>query len=700
MGDGGEPVSLGLFACSAEVLEMTGFSPLLGRFISESDERLQEGRVVLLSEEIWRERFDASEGVIGRVIKLDDEPYTVVGVVPRALTQTRLAMGADAWTALDFDPGEERQGFVEMLGRLKDGVTRGQAQGEVSTLLFRIEKSRLGDGTESQVEGAFVAGLDERVRQNETNWQELAGIAAVGSLLVCVALIACFNMATLLFVRTASRIGEINVRISQGAGRMRIIVQLLGESLVLSLAGGSLGLLLSLALMRLTLIDSVEFRFDPIIYLLAFGLAILLGALVSIWPALRASKTDLMAGMKDLGGLSAGRRRHRARNILVGAQICMAAILVSTATLTVRGFVGIWAGELPVAADQLLAIEVRPDEERYPNGAMRSAYAVRALEAVRGVSGVESAAVTSTDLRANYAVLESVALPDSKGAVQEGWSATVHQISAEFPALMGRRLLVGTDLRTDGAPSFEALVNQAFVNRYLGGVEPLGQRIRCSMVIEDDLTIVGVVSDSHVRMSPSRIRPEVFINYRHPVPARSSINVLVKARGSAGLLGPLVRQALLDLDGQQPLGRAITFDSIIEAWMEPMRELTVATMCLSAFGLFMALLGVYGVVAYAAVERTQEMGIRMALGAGRDAVGGLIVGEGARLLFVGAVPGVLLAAFISQGLPKGMFRTVNALDPSNYLAGLMVIGVAGLIASILPARRVLKLNPMDALRLD
>lgn len=637
LGDAGEPVSLRLFASSAGVLEITGFSPVLGRFISESDERLQEGRVVLLSEEVWRRRFDSLDSVIGRVITLDDEPHTVVGVVPRALTQTRLAMGADAWTALHFDPTAKRPGFVNMLGRLKDGVTRQQAQGEAETLLFRIEKSRVVDGIESQVEGAFVAGLDESVRDRETNWQELASIAAVGTLLVCVALIACFNMTSLLFVRTASRIGEINVRISQGAGRMRIISQLLGESLVLSVAGGSLGLLLSLALMRLTLIDTVEFRFDPIMYLLAFGVAILLGAVVSIWPALRASNTDLMAGMKDLGGQSAGRRRHRARNFLVGAQICMAAVLVSTATLTVRGFVGIWASELPVAADRLLTIEVRPDEEQYPNGTDRSGYAVRALEAVRELSGVESAAVTSTDLSANYAILERIALPDSKGAAHDGWSATVHQISADFPSMMGRRLLVGTDLKTDGPPALEALVNQTFVKRYLGGVEPLGQRIRCSMVTDGDLTIIGVISDSHVRMSPSRIRPEVFINYRHPVPARFSINVLVKASGSAGALGPLVRQALLDLDARQPVGRAITLESIIESWMDPMLEMTVATVCLSAFGLFMALLGVYGVVAYAAVERTQEMGIRMALGAGREAIGRLIIGEGARLLLIGAV---------------------------------------------------------------
>ena len=700
MGNAGEPVSLRLFACSAEVMEITGLSPLMGRFFSESDERLQDGRVVLLSEEVWRERFDSSDSIIGQVITLNDEAHTVIGVVPRALTQTRMAMGADVWTALHFDPTEKRQRLVEMFGRLKNGVTRNQAQGEAETLLFRIEKNRGANGNESTATGAFVAGLAEVVRARETNWQELAAIAAMGTLLVCVALIACFNMTSLLFVRTAARVGEINVRISQGASRMRIICQLIGESLVLSVAGGSAGLILSLVLMRLMAINTLEFSFDPGMYSLAFGMAAFLGALVSIWPALRASKTDLMSGMKDLGGLSAGRRRHRARNFLVGGQICMAAVLVSTATLTVRGFVGIWAGELPVDAEKLLTVEVHPDEDEYASGAERSIYAARALDAVRELSGVESVAVTSTDLSANYAILEAVELPGFEGAAQEGWSATVHQISAELPSLMGRKLLVGAHLKSGGPPAYEALVNQTFVKRYLNGVEPLGQSIRCSMVADMDLTIVGVVSDSHVRMSPSRIRPEVFINYRHPLPARASINLLVQASGSTGLLGPLVRQALLDLNPQQPVGRVITFEAILASWMDPMLELTVATVCLSGFGLIMALLGVYGVVAYAAVERTQEMGIRMALGAGREAIGRLIVGEGARLLLIGAVPGVLLAAFLSQGLPKGMFRTVSALDPSNYLLGLVLIGIAGLTASILPAWRVLKLNPMDALRID
>ncbi len=697
---GEEPVSLHVFVCSAAVLEITGLSPVIGRFLAEPDERLQDGPVVVLSEEIWRERFDASDSVIGRVLLLDEEPYTVVGVAPHAMTHTRLAYGADAWVPLPDKVAEKRPHTVRMVGRLKAGKTRDQAEDEVQALLARIDASGAGGDPQAVAGRGFVAGLDEQVRSRDANWREVAAMTAMAALLGCVALIACCNMMALLFVRNAARIGELTVRLSQGASRGRIMRQLLGESLVLSLAGGALGLPLSLALLRLASVNAVGFVFDPVLYMVAFGLAVLLGGLVSIWPAVRASGADLTGGMKDFGGVSMGRRRHRTRNCLVGAQIGMAAILIGTATLIVRGFWGIQSGELPVDAKQLVTVEIRPDQERFQTGIDRSNYANRALRAVRELPGVASAAVTSTDLSANFAVLQGITVRGSGDVAGKEASVMFHQISSDLPSLLGRQLLVGSGLNTDGPPALEALVNRTFVERYLDGVEPLGQRFQCSMVVDGDFTIVGVVSDSHVRMSPSRIRPEVFVSYRHPLPAWASVNLLVEATSPPAHFAPLLRQTLLSLDPQQPVGRAITIDSIIHSWMEPMLEFTVAIVCLAAFGLTMALLGIYGVVAYAAVERTQEMGIRMALGAGRDAVLRLIIGEGARLLMIGALPGILLAVLVAQGLPSGMFRTVSALDPATYLLGLGLIAITGLVASLLPACQMLKLKPMDALRLD
>lgn len=700
----GEPLSVYAVQCTSEVLEIAGFAPLAGRLFSKTDELPGNRKLVILSEALWRSRFDASPEAPGRTITLNDEEYVVVGVAPGSLDHTYLASNADLWMPHGWEPSGGRAEEVTVVARLKPGVSRQSAQAELKVLSPQLDAPHLRSDIEQKFHGnvAFsteLAPLDKSLQRR--SWRHLRrealivlfGITLAGS----VVLIACFNLTCLFLVQSASRARELAVRISVGAGRARIVRQLLLESMLLAGIGGALGLPLAFWLKQLAGRGELNLTFDPQLFGYAFGMAFVIGALVSVVPALRSGRTDLSLALKNGGPSSSTRRRHGLRNFLVGAQVGMATILTIVALLFGRGFLSVYLQDPDFEPERLVEVNVDLRETSYPEGEDVASYARQALRAVEEMPGVEAAAVSSAGVTSPRAVRSYFRFrePDLSGGNP---SCGRFHLSPRFPKLVGQKLVQGRSFSHEAEAMNEALVNEKFVQEYLTDEESLGRMITLEGEEGISVMIVGVLSDRDPRLSPAESQPEVYLSHRHPSELTRQVSVLVKTRADAGRFGLAVRERLKLIDTNQPIGAATPVADAIEKRMKPIRSVTLLLLSMAGFGLFMALMGVYGVVAHSVIERTREMGIRMALGAGRRRLAGLITNEGTRLMIWGGVPGTMVAAGVTQGLPPEFLKAVNAHDPWSFLLGVIVVAIAGALAAVIPASQIVHLNPNEALR--
>ena len=697
----GEPVSLTSVSCTAEILAMTGLNPLAGRFFTKEDEKEENRGQVILSERIWRERFAADKDILGETITLDDEPFVVVGVVSRVLERSGLAWNTDLWLPRNWT-NEEASRRVELIGLLREGVSHEQANAELAVLAPQLEEAF--HPTEYELRffgddsyGAKVSPLNKRLHHTYQA-QELFAIAFVAVLFISVILIACFNMTSLFLVRATSRTREMAVRISLGAARLRIVRLMLVESVTLAILGGVVGLFLSFWILQANSAQRIELAFDPGLYLFAFGCAVLLGGLVSVLPAWRAGNADLHLALKDGVQSSAGRKRHRFRNFLVASQVGMAALLTVAAALFARGAVNLYADELGFNPGRVATVSMDLDRKNYVEGRKISDFAQRAREAVAELPGVELAGVGSIGLVDSFAIGDRIQISGTTDTTAGDMFCSYLFVSPEVPEIFGQRLVRGAGFSQGGNVLNEAIVNETFVEKYLPDADPLGREVSSGMT-QGPLTIVGVVTDRHVRLSQRSANPEIYASILHPVNNGSTISVLARTQGGdATALGPLLREALKPIDPDQPIGTSTTIAQFIEEKTRPFLMVVLALVGMAGFGLLMALMGVYGVVGYAVLERTREMGIRMAVGADRRRVVLLVMREGTRLLLKGGIPGLLIGSSLTAMLPPQILPSIDPRDPSIYMAGFLVVAFAGLAAALVPALKMIKLNPMEALR--
>ncbi|MDT7603530.1 MAG: putative transport system permease protein [Acidobacteriota bacterium] len=684
---------------SAGYFRALGAAPALGRDFQASDDQLGGPDVVIISDGLWRRRFGGDSKIIGRQVTLDDKPYTVVGVMPDGFENV-LASSADLWSPLQYDLslGSAWGHHLHTVGRLRAGVSLAQATQEIDALGQTVLREQHPETYGPNVR--FVASSLQGEITGAVKPALVAVLAAVALLL----LIACVNVTNLLLARASRRRGEFAVRAALGAGRARLVRQMLTESLLLSLAGGAVGLLVATfgvdalrALSPAELPRAGAISVDGAVFVFALGVTTLVGLAVGLIPAMHASRGALSVELEQSSRRSSG-GHQMTRRVLVVAEVSLALVLLVGAGLLWRSLERLFAISPGFDSSHLLTMQVHTAGRRFDKETNDQFFA-QALEAVRQVPGVTSAAFTSQ--------LPLSGDDDEYGARFEGDDPrTAHNVF-RYAVSPGYFETVGIPLRHgrlldahDAAGAQPALViSESLARSTFPDQDPVGKRVHVGPPDRPWFTVVGVVVDvKQASLSVSQT-DAVYITPEQWYFTDDTMSLVARTRGDAASLAPSIRSAIRSVDKDQPIMRVATMDSLLAATAAARR---FALTLFEAFGLVALVLagvGIYGVLSGSVAERTHEIGIRIALGAQLRDIFRLVVGQGLRLALVGVAIG-LAGAFAVTRLMSSLLFGVSATDPVTFFLVASLLTVVALLASYIPARRASKVDPMVALRYE
>ena len=681
---------------------MLGARPQLGRLFAADDEQAGAARTVILGHAAWQEQFGGDPAVVGKAITLSGNSYTVIGVLPPGFEFFRrdglfVPLAASLSHA---DEGRGNHSDLEVLARLKDGVSLPQASAEMDTLAAQLERAY--PATNSG-EGVLTDGLLDRYASDvrRTLWVLLG---AVGFVL----LIACVNVANLLLVRGAERKKELALRAALGAGRWRIIRQLLSESLLLALLGGSAGLLLGVWmtewLVRLApegvpRLDQA--RLDTAVLLFTSGVTLLTGMLFGLLPAWQSAQHDLQTTLKEGGRSTTGGVRDRLRKGLLVAEVGLSLVLLIGAGLMLRTFYQLTHVDPGFAAEDLLTMRLNLPSSAYDMARLRRFYD-ECLARVEAVPGVRAAALTQS-LPIDGSRWNSVFIVADKPVPPRAElpSAAFTPVSAGFFRAMGIRLLKGrTFTEADAAdrPTV-TVINETMARRFWPGEDPLGKRLKQGWP-EDQapwLEVVGVVADVKLNGVDQETPLQAYL----PLMQRPSYSLalVVRASGSPLGLAPAVERAVHEADKDLPVSGVRSMDQLMSGAIARQRLTLALLLGFGLLALVLASVGIYGVISYSVSLRTHEFGVRMALGARGGDVLRLVIGQGIRLTLVGVALGLLCAFGMTRWMEALLFG-VRATDPLTFAVIPVLLTAVALLACYLPARRAAKVDPMVALRYE
>lgn len=709
----GEPVSYEAVAVTPELLQAGALPPIAGRLFDATDAKRKNDRLILISEQMWREKLGAAEEVIGGELRLNGELLTVIGVLPKSMQSTSLAYNTDIWRLQTFADADSKGPYLQVFGRLSPTANFEQAQAELATVAPPLEEEFAtagNDRPELKFHDALIGPINKNLGATAPRIDAAAILEGVFVFLLLGSVpgIACFNVTNLLLARVSARSRELAIRLSIGAGRWRIVRQFITETVLLALIGGVFGLLVSFWFAKGLSRQGINVRMDWGLYLVATGSAVGLGILVGLLPALRSAKTDLTEALKD-GGPSVGRRRHRLRNFLVTSQIAMALILVMMAGLVTRSYLAMLSPELGFNPDRVVSVNASLRTDTYQDMADRIAFMDHGLQTLQQVPGVEIAAVTLGGGRFESILNGPIKIAATSDRPAQRADTDILYGSADVRKVLGRNLIRGRDLSTapDQAKQ-EALINEAFAAKFFPDTDPLGKRFHHHIIrnasevgkprTAPGFTIVGVIGNRHPLTTHHAIGPEVLLSH-WSVTYQADVMFLAQTRANAKVMAQPIREALLSVDANQPINQAVFLADILERRANEPRSTVLVLMIFAGVGLFIALMGVYGVVAFTVQERTREIGIRIAVGATPSLAQRPMLWLGARLLLIGAIPGMLIGSLALASVPnEGLTPGVSAFDLPTYLATFLIVGAAGFLACLLPARKAANLNPMEALR--
>jgi putative ABC transport system permease protein len=673
------------------------FRPVAGRaFLDEEGTRGSDRRVIL-SHQFWQRRFAGERNVVGRPLLLNGESYTVVGVMPADMKFPETTI--DIWTPLTFD-GKEKRGdhYLHVVGKLRSGATVAGARGEMQAIAKRLAAAYPADnrGMSANVISMADELYDETFRQGAT-----ISMVAVAFVL----LIACANVANLLLARATGRARELALRTAIGASRTRLVRQLLTESVVLALAGGVLGVLLSIAGIKglMTIIPPDFYRSDTVALdgrALLFTLAVSVGSgiLFGLAPAFAATG-QLGQALREGGRSSSmGLRRNRLGSSFVVAEMALALVLLICAGLLIKGAIRYQTVDLGFDPKNLLTLRVSLPETQYADSIKSAAFHEDFLRRLRAISGVQAVGGT-TNLpleggSGTYYWVDGEPKPEEGKALVSQYRGTTpgYFAAMHIPLVRGRDF---TERDRIDAP-LVVLVNEAFARRHWkeNPTQAVGRRI---VVSEKPREIVGIVKDAR-DFGPDDDTPTMFYI---PSLQRGHRNLTYALRSSRepGGLADAVRAELASMDASLPAYSVRTMSEIVR---EEQQGDMIMPKLLTAFGaiaLFLAVIGVYGVMAYTVNQRTQEVGIRMALGAQRQHILGMVVRQGVTLAGIGLAIGLLLSFGATRGLSSFLLG-VSAFDPVVFVGVTAALSAAAVAASLGPARRAMKVDPLVALRYD
>ncbi|HTX39784.1 MAG TPA: ABC transporter permease [Bryobacteraceae bacterium] len=705
---GRAPENFTAISVTANAFQFLGVAPVLGRTILPSDVSPggQPEPVVVLSYQAWQRLFDASPDALGKTIVLNDLPLTVIGVMPPRFGWWTSDGG---WLPLALDLHADP--FVFPILRLKPGVSKAAAEQQYAALEQRLAHDHPGNFPKDGFLAKLTNYMDITVASGEMESSLRLLFGAVGFLL----LIACANVANLQTTRATARAKEIALRLSVGATRARVVVQLLTENMILGLAGGALGVLLAKAITRAIeylmpvfyVPNEARITVNGLVLWFSLGISLATGILFGLVPALQCSRLDLVETLKDsargTGLTSAG---SRTRRLLVVAAVALSVILLMGASLTIRGFENLQHVDLGFQPDRVLMVGLQLPAGRYPTYERRVTFARQVLEQVRAIPGAQAAAIGNGGLpfggpQSDYSI---------EGQPQAGGhSILVGLISPEYQRTLGIPLLSGrafTDQEMAHADHV-ALVNQAAAKLWTAREGAVGGRIRLGLLTQPlgipvapgasdgVFTVVGVLGNTRNDGPARPPLPAVFIPYTLAAPTGRTL--AVRTRGDPMLLLNAVRRVVRDADKDLPLGRPITLEEVMgQATVQP--RFNVALFSFFGFlGLALGAAGIFSLLSYSVATRTHEIGIRMALGAERKVVLRLMLAAGGRLVLAGTLTGLAGTFLLGRILRSEVFQ-VPVTDPLSILGVVTVLGVAGFLACLVPARRASRLDPMNALR--
>ncbi len=697
---------------SGNFFEVMGLRAAAGRLFTPQDDVTPGGHpVAVISHAYWQRRFSGDAAIVGRQITINNTPMTIIGVAPEGFIGSFLGIASSAWVPMAMQAqmmggnrlAQRGSGWMQSIVRLNPGVSQAQAQAEASSIMAQLEREhpQVNEGRRLRIVQTWEAPFGAAT--------VLTPVLAVLSILVALVLvIACANVANLLLSKAVSRRREVAVRLSLGASRTRLVRQLLTESLMLALVAGMAGVVMAYWTMDVIMafvppVDmplDLGLRMDATTLMFALGVSSITGVLFGLAPALQASSPQTINALKEEGRSgSGGRTTGRLRNALVVSQVAVCLVLLVGATLFLRSFIAAQTLSPGFDAGRLVTASM----DMFPSGYTGERYREfqrRALEAVSALPGVEAAAFGSR-IPIGFGGNNSTSVEIAGYQPRENEEVVINYstVSAGYFKTMGIPIRAGREYNDSDTPASPRtmVINEAMARRYWPDGNALGQVMRIGGNAQE---VIGIVADAKYNSINERPLPQLFV----PM-ARSEVSTLrlfVRASGDPGALVADVRGAIRALDPNLPVYDARTMSEHMQGAVFAQRMAANLLGAMGVLALLLAAIGLYGVMAYAVGQRTQEMGIRLALGASPGSLLSMIVGQGMRLTAAGLVIGLALAlgAFGSIGAVRTLLPGISPLDPITFVAVPVTLAAIALLATWLPARRAGRVDPLVALRVD
>jgi putative ABC transport system permease protein len=723
----GEPEQLQAARVSQDFFPTLGVEPVLGRNFVEEEDRENGPRAVILGNELWQRRFGGDPHVLGNALNFDGNSYTVIGIMPPGFAFPKFPKPAEVWVALsrDPDPTMARKyargaNYLGVLARLKDGVSVPQVQSEIDTIASRLREQYPHENAQK----GFVAIPLQQQASRDLRPALLVLLGAVGFVL----LISCANVASLLLVRATARRREIAVRLALGSSRARIIRQLLTESLLLSVMGGAVGLLL--ALWGVDLLRSVPYNAPSFLApyrvapeeiglsgaVLGFTLFITLmtGVAFGLVPALQASKPDVNEALKD-SSTTAQSFRMRFRGALVIAEIAISLVLLTGAGLMVKSFLRLLDVDPGFQPENVLTAEINLSKSEYASDQRIAGFYQQVIERIAAIPGVRSAGAASmlplsgADQGSDF-FIEGQPPPDPGQKNEINYQC----VSPDYFRTMGITVLEGRPFSERDNPDSPrvAMINESAARLFWSGQDPVGKRLGLSLealrfpspdrppvfdIPGAMREIVGVVKDVRHDGLNIQPQPEMFIPYGQR-PARE-MTIVARCVGDPSQLASLVRSEVRAINPNQPIAAVNTMPDLVSRSIAKPRFNFIMLGVFATVALVLATVGVYGVMAFSVAQRTREIGIRFALGAQPRQVTGMVVGEGMRLIAAGIGLGLAAALALTRVMTALLFG-VSPTDPATFAGVSLLLSMVALMACYIPARRASTVDPIETLRYE
>jgi putative ABC transport system permease protein len=700
-GGGGEPEEIKAQFVSQQFFPALGMQPIVGRFFLPEEDRAGNELVIILSHQLWQNRFGGDPAIVGRQATINGRQRTVVGVMPPEFHF--LDNQVKAWMPMALDPAvnyrETTGRYLRVVARLKPAVMVQQAQAELSGIAKQLERAL----------PKFNTGWDVNVIPiHEQIVGEIRPILVVLFAAVAfVLLIACANVANLLLSRAAARQKELALRAALGASRLRLVRQMLTESVLLSLMGGALGVFLAYWGIQLLIglgPDNIprlnEVTLDLRVLVFTFGISLLTGVLFGLIPALQASRPDLNDALKEGSRGSTGGRSGTFRNIFVVAEVSLALVLLIGAGLMIRSFLRLQSVETGFNPQNVLTMRAQLPKKKYPDEHQIVEFFKKAQDHIAALPGVQAVgAISYLPLNGGLASRDGFKIPGQPAPLpgQEP-GVEVRVITPGYFKAMGIPLLKGRLLdERDVKGSRVLLINETIAKKYFAGVDPIGKQLEVSWDGSGPDEIVGVVGD--IREGALNKEPEPAIYWSHARETYSGMALVVRTSGDASRFASAVQKEIRAIDPEQPIADVRTMDQVIAKSITRPRFNTLLLTIFAGVALVLASVGLYGVMNYSATQRTHEVGIRMALGATRTDIMKLVVGNGMMLTLAGIVIGVVASVALTRVMANLLFG-ITATDLTTFVAVSAVLAAVAFIANYIPARRATRVNPVIALRYE